>query len=25
VQPAARRGNFPSGAQGWHTVDVAVS
>ncbi len=25
VQPEARRGNFPSGAQGWHTVDVAVS
>ena len=25
VQPETRRGNFPSGATGWHAVDVAVS
>jgi Oxidoreductase molybdopterin binding domain len=25
VQPEARRGNFPEGAQGWHTVDVSVA
>jgi hypothetical protein len=24
-QPEARRGNFPSGAQGWHVVDVTVA
>jgi DMSO/TMAO reductase YedYZ molybdopterin-dependent catalytic subunit len=24
-QPEPRRGNFPDGAQGWHTVDVTVS
>ena len=25
VQPATRRGNFPNGAQGWHTVDVSAA
>lgn len=25
VQPQERRGNFPNGALGWHTVDVSVS
>ncbi len=25
VQPEARRSNFPSGAQGWHTVDVSAA
>lgn len=25
VQPQAPRGNFPSGAQGWHTVDVSAA
>ncbi|MGE0812163.1 MAG: molybdopterin-dependent oxidoreductase [Vicinamibacterales bacterium] len=25
VQPEARRGNFPDGAQGWHSVDVTAA
>jgi DMSO/TMAO reductase YedYZ molybdopterin-dependent catalytic subunit len=25
VQPQARRGNFPNGAQGWHQVDVSAA
>jgi len=25
VQPEARRGSFPNGAEGWHVVDVSVS
>jgi DMSO/TMAO reductase YedYZ molybdopterin-dependent catalytic subunit len=25
VQPETRRGNFPNGAHGWHTVDVSVA